>query len=183
MEETGSKAGTGNGKITGKTVVIICIVVIALLIGVIVFLVLGKNTSGTVAETEARRNVVVNEQNAEEVAEDMVAAQFTEPGYYTVNMATEWHFATGDAVSSDARVDNVAGNTNPVYFDVFIEGNEEEPIYRSPVIPVGSFLEHITLEQPLEAGNYDCVMVYHLVDEEQNTISTLRVTIRVMVEA
>ena len=181
MGENESNAKTGNGKIAGKTAVIICIAVIALLIGVIVVLVLGRNTSDTAAETEPRRNVVVNEQNAEEVAEEMVDAQFTEPGYYTVNMATEWHFATGDAVSPDARVDNVAGNTNPVYFDLFLDGNEEEPIYRSPVIPVGSFLEHIALEQPLEAGTYDCVMVYHL--EEQNTISTLRVTIRIIVEA
>lgn len=183
MGENESKAKTGDGKITGKTAVIICIAVITVLIGVVVFLMLGRNTSDTVAETEPRRNVVVNEQNAEEVAEEMVDAQFTEPGYYTVNMATEWHFATGDAVSTDARVDNVAGNTNPVYFDLFLRENEEEPIYRSPVIPVGSFLEHIALEQPLEAGTYDCVMVYHLVDDEQNTISTLRVTIRIVVEA
>ena len=183
MEETGSKKGTENGKISGKTALIVCIAVIVILIGMIAFLLLERKTSDTAAETEQRRNVVVNEQNAEEVAEDMVSTQFTEPGYYTVNMATEWHFATGDAVSSDARVDNVAGNTNPVYFDLFLEENEEEPIYCSPVIPVGSFLEHIALDRPLEAGDYDCVVVYHLVDEEQNTISTLRVAIRIMVEA
>lgn len=159
----------------GKVLIIIFIVIIAVLIGVIAFLLHKKE--------EPKRNVVVTEENAEEVAAQMAEEDYTEPGYYTVNMATEWHFSKGDAVSSDARVDNVTGNTNPVYFDLFVAGDEEEPIYSSPIIPVGSFLENIALEKPLEKGNYDCVIVYHLVDEEQETLSTLRVTVELIVES
>lgn len=153
---------------------IIIIIVLIILISVLVFLLRGKE--------EPKRNVVVTPENVEEVVEQMAESDYTEPGYYTVNMATEWHFSKGDAISEDARVDNVAGNTNPVYFDVFLAGEEDEPVYRSPVIPVGSFLENIALEKPLEAGAYDCVMVYHLVDESQETISTLRVTLQIVVE-
>ena len=163
-------------KKNGKIIVLICFVIIAALIAVIIFL-LRK------PEEPPKRNVVVTEDNAEEIAERMAEEGYTEPGYYTVNMSTEWNFAKGDAISTDARVDNVAGNTNPVYFDVFLEGKEEESIYSSPVIPVGSFLENIALDKSLEAGTYDCVMVYRLVDEEQKTISTLRVTLQIVVKS
>jgi hypothetical protein len=97
-------------------------------------------------------------------------------------MSTEWHFATGDAVSKDAYVKNDAGNTNDVFFDVFLEDNESEPILQSPVIPRGSELDNISLDKKLDAGTYDCVMVYHLVDDDQNTISTLRVAFKIIVE-
>lgn len=165
-----------NKKKTGKTLLLLCVVIITVLVVAIIYL-LRK------PEETQKRNVVVTEDNVEEVAQQMAEEDYTEPGYYTVNMATEWHFAEGDAISADARVDNSAGNTNPVYFDIFLEGEEEEPIYSSPVIPVGSFLEKIALDKPLQAGAYDCVMVYHLVDEDQETISTLRVTLQIVVES
>ena len=134
-------------KKNGKVVAITCAAIIIVLLVVIIILLLQK-------KEEPKRNVVVNEKNAEEVVAQMAATDYTEPGYYTVNMATEWHFSKGDAVSEDARVDNVARNTNPVYFDVFLKDDEEEPIYSSPVIPVGSYLENIALEKILEAGNF-----------------------------
>lgn len=129
------------------------------------------------------RNVVVTPDNLDEVIEQINERDFTMPGYYTVNMATEWHFPKGNDVSYDARVDNLAENTNNVYFDVFLASDETTPIYQSPVIPVGSFLEMITLDVPLEMGTYDCVMVYHLVDDAQETISTLRVAFTIIVES
>jgi hypothetical protein len=97
-------------------------------------------------------------------------------------MTNTWHFATGDAISEDAFVENKEENTNDVYFDVFLADDEENPILQSPVIPRGAELDNISLDTPLGAGTYDCVMVYHLVDEEQNTVSTLRVGITIIVE-
>lgn len=112
----------------------------------------------------------------------MAEEEYVAPGYYTVMMNYDWHFATGDSVSSDAYVENMVGNTNAVYFDLFLASDEENAIYKSPVIPVGSGLQDIALDTALDAGTYDCVAVYHLVDEEQNTISTLRITVTVIVE-
>lgn len=97
-------------------------------------------------------------------------------------MNYEWHFATGDTVSEDAYVENLATNTNAVYFDLFLLEDEENAIYQSPVIPLGSSLENVLLDTLLEAGTYDCVAVYHLIDEDQNTLSTLRVTVTVIIE-
>lgn len=162
----------------GKLPLILCAVVITILLVVIIVLLLR----GREDESE-KRNVVVTPDNVDEVIAEMDEAEFVEPGYYTVNMNTEWHFSKGDAVSEDARVDNLVENTNDVYFDVFLAEDETNPIYKSPVIPVGSFLEHIVLGEALDAGTYDCVMIYHLVDEEQNTISTLRVAFTIVVES
>ena len=125
---------------------------------------------------------MVNQDNAEQVAEELIDEQYIAPGYYSTQMSTEWHFATGDAISEDAYVKNDAGNTNDVFFDVFLESDESEPILQSPVIPRGSELDNISLDKKLDAGTYDCVMVYHLVDDDQNTVSTLRVAFTIIVE-
>lgn len=160
-----------------KKVLILCIcIVFVILIGVIAYLLMrGK-------EDETKRNVVVTKDNVEEVMDDMLNDEYIEPGYYSASMSTTWHFASGDSVSEDAYVENVMENTNDIYFDVFLEDNEDAPILESPVIPRGSQLENITLDKELSAGTYECVMVYHLIDEEQNTVSTLRVGLTVIIE-
>ena len=160
------------------TKIAIIVGIIALLVTVIVLLV--QRQSGNQEET--KRNVVVNQDNAEQVAEELINEQYIAPGYYSTQMSTEWHFATGDAVSEDAYVKNDAGNTNDVFFDVFLEGDENEPILQSPVIPRGAELDNISLGKKLDAGTYDCIMVYHLVDDDQNTVSTLRVAFTIIVE-
>lgn len=173
MNPTENNSGTKKGGM--KIVIAIGAVVIVALIGVIVYLVIPK-------ETEEKRNVVVTQDNVEEVIEQMETAEAVEPGYYTVTMNNTWHFANGSAASEDAHVENVAENTNDVYFDLFLAGDEENAIYESPVIPRGGTLENIALDTPLDAGTYDCVMIYHLVDENQETLSTLRVTVTLEIE-
>lgn len=167
----------------GKIVIIAGIFIIIALLSVIIFLLVFRN--GDKEEKSKKRNVVVNENNAESVAEQMIeeAQEYVEPGYYTVSMDTDWHFSKGDVISDDAWVSNLAENTNDIYFDVFLAENEDEVIYQSPIIPRGNYLEQITLDKPLDKGTYDCVIVYHLVDEEQETISTLRVAFTITVDS
>lgn len=161
-----------------KTVgIVILVLVILVLAGVIIYLLMTREP-----DEKERRNEVITPDNVEEIIKQMEEEEFVEPGYYTVTMNYDWHFSAGDAVSSDAYVENMAGNTNAVYFDLFLADDEENAIYKSPVIPVGSMLQDIALDTPLDAGTYDCVAVYHLVDDEQNTISTLRVTVTVIIE-
>lgn len=151
-------------------------IVIVALIGIIIYLLLSRNTE----PEEDRRNVVVTPENVESVLED--AGNAVEDGYYTVTMNPTWHFSNGKSASYDAVVENVKENTNDVYFDIVLESDEEEVIYSSPVIPKGSRLEEITLDEVLKAGTYNCVVIYHLVDEEQNTLSTLRVALEIIIE-
>lgn len=175
---------TQSGKKGGiRTVgIILLVVIILILAGVIIFLLISRQPE---EEGENMRGTVVTPNNVQEVIEQMdqkASEEMVAPGYYTVMMNYEWRFATGDAVSENAYVENMAVNTNAVYLDLFLAEDEENAIYKSPVIPLGSSLQEIALDTPLEAGTYPCVAVYHLVDDNQNTLSTLRVTVTVIVE-
>jgi hypothetical protein len=171
-ENTNSKGSNGL-----KIAIAVGVVVIIALLGVVIFLLVGRGK----AEEPEKRNVVVTQDNVEEVVEDMINEEYIEPGYYEASMNTTWTFATGSDVSEDAYVANVEGNTNDVYFDVVLAEDEDQVIYKSPVLPRGSELENIALDTPLDAGTYDCVCIYHLIDENQSTVSTVRVGITVIV--
>lgn len=155
----------------------VAVVIVLLLIVIVLLLNRGRGK-----KEEPKRNVVVTQDNAEAVIAEMTEEEYVAPGYYSTAMTTTWHFETGEAVSEDAYVANRIENTNDVYFDVFLADDETEPILRSPVIPRGGEMDNISLDTPLEAGTYDCVTVYHLVDEEQNTVSTLRIGLTIVVE-
>jgi ABC-type Na+ efflux pump permease subunit len=170
-------------KQTGKGVLvigIIAIVVVAVLVGVIIFLLVNQNS-----KKEEKREVLVTEDNVEEFLENLQIQDELEdvaPGYYTVTMVMTWHFKTGKEASYDAYVENVEQNTNDVYFDVVMEDDESKVLYSSPIIPRGGRLDDIKLDTVLDAGQYNTVCIYHLVDEEQNTISEVRMTLRIIVE-
>lgn len=155
--------------------------VIIVLLVVLIVVMMNRGGNAEPPQAEERRNTVVTQENVEQVVDEMLTEEPVEPGYYSASMSTTWHFATGDAVSEDAYVENVRENTHDVYFDVFLEEDEENAILKSPVIPRGSEMTNIALDAPLDAGTHNCVMVYHLIDEDQNTISTLRVGLTIIV--
>ena len=169
---------------TSKIVIIVAAIVIIALLAVIIVLLLkgNKPVEEEKREDVAARGVVANQSNVEQVVDDMMLTPYVEPGYYEASMSNVWHFADGKSVSSDAYVANVEGNTNDVFFDVFLASDEENPIIQSPVIPRGAEMEEIKLDKELGAGTYDCVMIYHLIDDNQETVSTLRVGITIIVE-
>lgn len=171
---------------SSKTILIIgaimAVVIIALLAVIIVMLTQKKES----AEVEEKpRTVLVTEENAEAVVEEMheqAEKESVTPGHYTVTMNTTWLFKSGDEPSYNAVVENVEANTNDVYFDVLLESDESVVLYQSPVIPRGSKMENIKLDKVLSAGTYPCVVVYNLVDENQNSLSTVRVGLTIKVE-
>jgi hypothetical protein len=165
-------------------IVAAALIITALLVVIVVLLLKGNKPVEEKREEVdvAARGVVVNQSNAEQVVDDMVLTPYVEPGYYEASMTNVWHFADSKSVSEDAYVANVEGNTNDVYFDVFLASDEENPIIRSPIIPRGVEMEEIKLDKELNAGTYDCIMIYHLVDDNQNTVSTLRVGMTIVVE-
>lgn len=171
-----------------KVLIIVCVaaaIIIAVLIGVILSMMNSKNS---VNETEAvgekeKRPVVVVAENAEEVAEQILSQ--TEPVgiplSYQVTMNSTWEFENGKAESRNAYVANSEDNETAVYFDV-VRNDTQETIYQSPVIPVGQDLSSITLDTDLDAGNYECTLTYHLIDDEQNTLTTVNMWLMVSVE-
>lgn len=153
----------------------ICAVVIIILLGLVIYLMLNKEKK----EEPIRRNIVVNDKNVDKVIEQL-GEERTAPGSYEVTMNTTWNFPSGDAASENAYVKNAEANTNSVYFDVTLE-ETGETIFESPIIPVGSWLDNITLDSVLEDGIYDCVITYHLLDEEEQSISTVKLTLKIVI--
>lgn len=167
----------------GLVIGIVIGVVIVALLGVIIFLLVTHNAQPQ--NEEEKRNVVITQENAERELEkinEMADKASVAPGYYTVTMNTTWHFKEGVETSEDAVVENVEANTNDVFFDIVLESDEEHVLYKSPVIPRGGRLTDIALDEQLKAGTYPCIVIYHLVDDNQNTLSTLRVTLNIIVE-
>lgn len=161
----------------GKIALILCIVVILVLAGVISYLLLHQSGG----EERTKREVVVNEENAEKVAAEMVEKERVPVGSYQVTMNSTWNFADGTAVSDNAYVENAEANTNAVYFDV-VRSDTEETILESPILPVGTHLDEITLDSDLAAGSYDCVLTYYLLDDDDEPVSKVNVGLTIVIE-
>lgn len=166
--------GTENKPKNNVVVVVVCFIAAAIVVTALV-LILTKQS----ADAE-KRNVVVTPDNVEEVLSDMQEQQ-VQAGTYEVTMNTTWNFDKGDSASSNAYVENSTANTNDVYFDI-VRSDTEETIYKSPIIPLGSHLENITLDTPLDKGTYNCVLTYHLLDDNEEPISKLNINLSIVVE-
>lgn len=169
---------SNSNKKGGKLAFAVCIAIITILVGVVIYL-LAVRPKPQEEET-VRRNVVVNEENVEEVLATL-SEQRTPPGSYEVTMNSTWNFENGEAASSNAYVKNAEANTNAVYFDVTL-ADTGETLYESPILPIGSYLEEITLDTVLSAGSYDCLITYHLLDENDKSISTVKLTLTIIIE-
>ena len=168
-----------NGLMIG---LIACMGVIIVLLGAVVVLLLGRGDDVVDRkDEEPKRNVVVNKDNVDKITDEMNKTQHVRPGNYEAKMNAIWHFPDGSSPSTDAYVENVLRNTHDVYFDVEL-ANTGEVILESPVIPRGSYMKDITLDKDLDPGTYDCVLIYHLVDSNQKTVSTLRMAITIIIE-
>ncbi|WP_156036113.1 hypothetical protein [Butyrivibrio sp. AE3004] len=163
-----------SGKGGSKPVVIGVVVVIAILVATIVVLV-GKLNKNTKEEPKETKDVVTAE-NVEEVIDEWVNESNDKhvPQYYTITQNTEWTFNDGSSPSNDAYVTNDATNESPVYFDI-IDDDTGETIYSSPVLELGAKIEKFKLDKKLDKGDYNCTLIYHLVDDEQNELTTVRV--------
>jgi hypothetical protein len=179
-DNAGKKSGTGLN-VSSRVMIVMGSLILVALVGVIVALAMVLNNSRTEEPSHETRSVVVNEDNAEAVYEEMVNAEPVEVGYYEAKMSTTWHFPDGTSPSYDAYVENVPENSHDVYFDVELR-TTGEVIYASPVIPRGLHLKDFALDTDLDAGTYDCVIHYYLVDAEQREVDSLLMAVQVVVE-
>jgi hypothetical protein len=138
----------------------------------------NSNEQPTAVAAQGGRGTVAVPENIDTLLEDIKVP--VEDAYYEATMNVDWQFPNGSSPSNNAYVENATSNTRTVYFDVLLK-DTEELVYSSPYIPVGSKLEKFSLDYDLSAGEYDATVVYHLVDDEQNEISTVKVTIKLYV--
>jgi hypothetical protein len=58
-------------------------------------------------------------------------------------------------------------NRYDVYF-ILLDENDQE-IYRSGLVPVGSVMQSFTTYEPLPEGEHSCTLVYHQIDDDHET--------------
>lgn len=97
-------------------------------------------------------------------------------------MNTDWVFPDGDSASANAFVENSTANQNMVYFTITLRDSDEE-LMRSPYLAVGSRLDDIKLDTALEAGIYDSVITYHLVDDEFKELSSVSLYMTITIQS
>lgn len=169
----------------GKNLVWICVGIIIVLIiamGLLIYAFIGSQNNSDESEGNTR-SVLVNRDNLNQVVDDIMNREPVENGYYLVSMTNDWIFPNGTSASSNSFIENDRSNTNAVYFDINLDNESNELIYSSPVLPVGNRIDGIVLDKNLEAGNYNCVLTYHLLDDSyEKTVSTVRVTLDITVE-
>ncbi len=171
--------------------IVIVLLVIAALIGVIIILLNRKPEVQVIDNTQdTERPALIDETNVREfldsaTQEDPAPAAAVDATTYTVTMNTGWQFENGDAYCSNAYIANLENeNTTPVYFDVVMAENEEDVLFQSPVLPLGAVMtgDQIKLARHLDAGVYEAVCIYHLIDDAQNTLSTVRVKLTLTIK-
>lgn len=176
-QEKGNKSGSMKGLIIG-----LAIGLVVAIIAIVAVLNLGKGNT-TETEPETNKKAVVTADNVEEVVEEMIQAEDTRdiPQSYTVQQNSEWHFPDGNSNSTDAYVENVSYNETPVYFDVILD-DTNEVVYSSPIIALGASVSGFKLDKPLSKGTYPCTLEYHLVDDNQETLTTVLIGATLIIE-
>lgn len=174
---TEKEVGSKKSKKGGKIAIVVCIIIIITLIGVIACILRGKQQE----DGDSKRNVLVTKDNVEDVIEESAKIP-TKATEYTVTMTdTVWTYEDGTSVSPNSYVENSKDNSTDVCFDI-VRSDNNETIYSSPIIPLGEHLDGVKLDKDLDAGTYDCVMIYRLVDKDQKELSHVNVGLQIIVQ-
>lgn len=176
-EQINSQMTQGNKKNKGVIIAIFAIVV-AILVAVVLYLVLGKESEPV---EDKKTNLVVTEENLDEVLAALSEEDRIPVGSYEASMNSEWRFKNGEALSENAYVENTVRNQNTVFFTVALK-DDGRVIYKSPYLKPGSTLTGIKLDTALDAGVYDTVLTYHLVDEQNQEVSTVKLSVVITIE-
>lgn len=181
--KTEGKEVMQKSKVSPMIILVSILLVILIAVGIILIVVLTRKdepvpqgeTSSPVEEQVVGRGTVITEENVEEALDELNAV---DPKYnqYTAKMNFDWVFDRWDVPSDNAKVENIESNEVTVYFDLILQ-ETNELVYSSPFIPAGSKLENFALAEEVPAGEYPAIVTYHLVDENNNDVSELSMSV------
>lgn len=157
-----------------KTVALVCVIIVLLLVIIGLVLVIfffKKNKDETVDKP-----ILITKENANEVVGDLEESS-TDTSF---NCRMSYNWTVNDKKSEDAYVANTDYNHYPIYFEVR-DDTSQKIIYQSAKIPVGSEIKGITLNQRLEQGIHPATVIYHLIDDKGEEVSSTAFTINIQV--
>ena len=120
----------------------------------------------------------VDESNMDDIMSEL--SDKVEDGMFECMMSTAWTFEDAASSSPNSYVANVESNRHALCFDVY-EEETDELLYSSPILPVGSEIRDIKLDKEIPAGDYNAVVMYTLLNEAYEEVSTVgfRITISI----
>jgi len=184
------KEEKGKGGSNSKILIVIgALIILVLAVVIIVQSAKLRNVETATANGQKKevvegKKVVVDNSAAEEAARALINPTEPDkyiPQRYTVTQNSDWSFSDGETASTNAFVENDKENETPIYFDVIVD-ETGETVYSSPILELGAVLDNIKLDVDLDAGAYPCTVVYHLVDENQETLTTVNVGVNLLIE-
>lgn len=141
---------------------ILIIVIFVVLIGVIGAL------GAVIYQLTNKQNQVQSQKRA--VSEGLVVEENRDrkasEARFTTDMNMIWTFPSGSDTSNNAEIGNSASNLYECYFEVYLDNEEQTLLYSSPVLPVGSRIDKLKLNQVLPDGSYEAICTYHILDDE-----------------
>lgn len=177
-----------SGSKVSKATICVCIVaaiVIAVLVGIIIYLLDRPpepyGAPPDTARVSGARGTVLTPENREQVMAQLeeVAEQDRS---YTVSMSRDWVFETALTPSANARVSNIERNSRTVFFDVLLR-DTREVVFTSPYLPLGSTLEGFSLDRDIGAGEHDALVVFYLVDDDYEIITDITATVTLIINS
>ena len=185
MKKKGKKEQNDSHK---NLLIVVMSVVILLLILLVVFLVVNKQESKPtdsktddtkiIQMTQASKPIIVDEDNADSIMESL--QKDSDDAMFNCRMSYQWTFENGSAESKNAYVANTDYNHYPIYFEVRLD-DTQEIIYTSSLIPVGSEINGLTLDKDLSAGEYPATVSYHLINDDNQEVSSVGFAITIQV--
>ena len=157
-----------------KKITVVAFVVLCIELVVCIVLLLTKSKD----DSKELDRGFVDETNTDTVMEDM--GDKVAEGMFECSMTTSWVFEDGKSESPNAYVANVENNLHTIYFDVYNSATDEL-LYSSPMLPVGTEIKNIKLDKELQKGEYDAVVMYTLVNEENEEVSSVGFNITISV--
>lgn len=134
---------------------IILIAVIGVL-GVVIYQLAKKQEEDQRPERVASEGLVVEGNRNQKASE----------ARFTTDMNMIWTFPSGSDTSNNAQIGNSASNLYECYFEVYLDNEEQTLLYSSPVLPVGTEIDKLKLNQVLPDGSYEAICTYHILDDE-----------------
>lgn len=164
--------------------VIIAFVILLMALAVCIAVIISKSGATRAEESSANKTASALERGfVQESDADNIMAEMEEKvaeGMFECKMTTFWTFDNADAESPNSYVANVESNRNTIYFDVY-ESKSNDLLYTSPMLPVGTEIRNIKLDKKLPAGDYDAVVMYTLVDENYEEVSSVGFNITISI--
>lgn len=151
-------------KKTANIIIVLLLLVVIVILGIIVYMLLHK-------EPEDRRA-------SEGLVVDQTAEEDFDPTF-TTDMNMIWVFPSGKRTSTNAQIGNSVDNEYPVYFEIFLDNEEQTLLYSSPVLPVGKQLKKLKLDKTLSDGEHSAICTFHILKDEESEKEISKVSFRV----